>query len=305
MICGASKKLRIAIIGGCQVSGLGAAVRQLLPEAEVKSWHVGVHPKDSDDDLLVKLRGFDAVISQISDWDTHVALRITRLRDMRLPVIYLPVLVFSGFHPDCTYLRGPSGLIAGLGSDYHSTIVAAAFVLGVSEKRVPELFNSYIFAELGYFEVFEVAKEALISNFEKEGFNLRPYFDCWLKVVGKFMYTINHPHIFALATLSTLVLKMAGYIDASVLTPTGIDDYLSTHTIWPLYPSLAKRLNILGETTFMRQEYGLAVDQSRLMTLQEYTSGIYRLYENLPAQYLRTVDVIKVCERLELLGLRA
>jgi hypothetical protein len=67
MTDGSFKRLRVAVIGSCQVVGLAAAAQHLLPGADVKSWHVGVHPKDSDEDLLALLPGFDTVISQISD----------------------------------------------------------------------------------------------------------------------------------------------------------------------------------------------------------------------------------------------
>ena len=198
-----STPLRIAIIGGCQVVGLSAAAKVLLPDAEASSWHVGVHPSTSDDDLLELLPNFDVVISQLSDWDDHVSLRVSRLRERRLPLIYVPVIAFPGFHPDITYIRGPGGLVPGFKSDYHSIIIASAFVLGLPSRRVPGLFNAFVFSTLGYFDAFDEAKVALFDVFARENFDIRPIFDMWLQRVGQFMYTINHPHILVLSPCAT------------------------------------------------------------------------------------------------------
>jgi hypothetical protein len=292
------KQLRVAVIGGCQITGLTATARLLLPGADVKGWHVGVHPKDSDDDLLTQLPGFDLVISQLSDRDEHVPLRVTRLRERGLPVIYLPVMVFPGFHPDITHVHKSGGLVPGLATNYHSLIVAAAFTLGLPQARVPGLFNTFVFSELGYFEIFEAAKTALFTEFDKAGYDLRPPFALWLTQVGQFMYTVNHPHIVVLATMCRLALARAGHLDAATPLPADIDDYLATHFIWPTYPALARRIGLPGSTTFLVNSYGLADGQTRELTLAEYVSACYRQYGGLETDALRVGDVAKACDRL-------
>jgi hypothetical protein len=293
------KRPRIAIIGSCQVVGLAAATRRLLPGAEVKAWHIGVHPKDSDEDILALLPGFDLVLSQIPDWDEHVSLRFSRLREHGLNAVYLPVLTFPGFHPDITYIRAPDGSMRhGLGTDYHSLIVASAFVLGLPEQRIPSLFNSYVFAELGYFEVFEAAKKALLNNFRNAGYDLGLLFDMWIRQVGQFMYTINHPHILVLATLCRVVLARANLVDVMTPMPENIDDSLAAHFIWPTYPSLAKRIGLSGSTTFLVIAHGLAEGQARELPLTDYITGCYRKYSRLQKDTLRVGDVAKACDRL-------
>lgn len=289
---------RVAIIGGCQIVGLAAAAQRLLPDADVRAWHVGVHPNDSDEELLALLSGFDVVISQLSDWDDHVPLRITRLRERGLPVVHLPVVVFPGFHPDITYLRLPDALLLGPMSDYHSIIAATAFALGLPEARVPALFNRFIFSELGYFEVFEAAKQAMFANFDTEGFDVRPLFDLWMKQVGQFMYTINHPHILVLASLCHMALARAGRLDPAVALPDDIDDNLAAHFTWPTYPALAKAIGFTGSTTFLRGIHGLPEGQPREWPLAEYIAAAYQLYSGLGGDALRVGDVASACERL-------
>ena len=295
---GTFKRLRVAIVGGCQVVGLAATARRLLPEAEVVAWHVGVNPKDSDGDLLALLAGFDTVISQLSDRDEHIPLRITRLREQGLPLVYLPVMVFPGFHPDITYITGPGGLVHGPMVDYHSVIAAAAFTLGLPESRTAELFNAFIFAELGYFDVFAAAKTALFANFIQEGFDLGPLFDLWMGQVGQFMYTVNHPHILVLATLCRLALARGGYLDPMACLPNDIDDNLAEHFRWPAYPALARRIGVPGSNTFLRALHGLAPGQTRELPLTEYISVCFRLYESIGKEALQVRNILTASERL-------
>jgi hypothetical protein len=293
------KQLRVAIVGSCQVVGLAAAAKRLLPGAEVKTWHVGVHPIDSDEKLLEVLPTFDLVISQISDRDGHIPLRITRLRDLGLPVVYLPVMAFPGFHPDITYIQGPGGgLLQGLAADYHSVIVASAFTLGLPEDRIPGLFNAYIFSGLGYFEVFDAAKAALFANFLEEGIELAPMFDSWFRQLGQFMYTINHPHVMVLTDLCRLALARAGYIDSGVPSPADVDDYLATHIVWPIYPALGKRIGLSGSTMLLRKLSGPADSAARELPLVDFISGCFEIYCGYPKDALRQGAVAIACDRL-------
>jgi hypothetical protein len=301
MIGGNFENPRIAIIGSCQVAGLAAAARAFLPGAEVAFWHVGVHPKDSDDELLVLLPQFDIVISQLSDWDGHTALRITKLRERGLPVFYLPVIVFPGFHPDMTYLHTPNGLVNGIDSDYHSIITASAFALDLPQWRVPDLFNAYVFAELGYFEVFDASKTALIANFSEAGIDLHPLLDRWLTQVGQFMYTINHPGILPLTMLCRLILAQAGCIDPDAPLPETVDDYLASQIVWPTHPALARRIGIQGDQTFLRRTYGLPEGQGRQLSLVDFVAASYRIYEGLDSETRSacfTGVIATACERL-------
>jgi len=296
------KPFRVAIVGSCQVTGLADATRRFLPSAETKTWHLGVHPKESDEEILAQLQGYDLIISQTPDWDPHAPLRIGSLLERGLKAVYQPVIAFAGFHPDTIYIRNPGGsMVQGLGTEYHSLIVAAAFALGVPESRVPALFNSFVFSDLGYFEVFEAAKTALMKIFNRSGYDLAPLFDMWLRQVGQFMYTVNHPHILVLASLCRLVLARAGLIDPAAPIPEGITDALASHLIWPTYPPLAKRIGVTGSTTFLSNKATLPAGQPREMPLTDYVSGCYRIYEGLEKDVLRVADVAKACERLSTL----
>ena len=292
------KGLKVAIIGSCQVTGLSAAARCLLPGAQVKAWHVGVSPPDSDEELLKLLSGFDTVISQLSDWNAHIPLRISRLREMALPVVYLPTMVFPGFHPDITYIRGQEKVVPGVGSDYHSVIIAAGFALGLPEGRVAALFNAFIFDALGYFDVFDAAKSALLDAFNREGYDLRQLFDVWMRHVGQFMFTLNHPHILVTAALCRLALVRAGYLDVTAPLPEGLHDDLATHLIWPSYPPLARRIGIQGSTMFLRNAHFLAAGETRSLPLAAFISMSYEMYHRIGKDALRSNNIDVACQRL-------
>ena len=196
---------RIAIIGGCQVRGLAAATKVLVPQASVSAWHVGLHDID-DAKLFEQLGEFDLIISQVSLYAGHEQLDITRLRQADYPVVYLPTIAFTGFHPDCSYIFCESGVLKGYCSDLHSNIVVSSYLLGLSKERVSKLFNRFIFSHLGYDHAFDLSRSALFENFGREDYPIEEYFDRWARTLGTFMYTMNHPHISVMADLCALAL---------------------------------------------------------------------------------------------------
>lgn len=291
--------LRIAFVGSCQVAGLAAAARAFLPGVDTSVWHIGVHPKDSEEEIREKLEGFDLIVTMVPDSGPHELLRISRLRTEGLPAILLPTFSFTGFHPDIVYIPGADGtLVHGLGSDYHSSIAAAAFVVGLPVKRAVGLFNQYIFARLGFFEVFPASRAALIDLFQSEGYDIAPLFEHWLRVAGPFMYTINHPHIVVMTTLCKLVLERAGYVSETTPLPTGVEDYLREHFVWPVYPELARRFGVPGSLTFLRYKYALFPWQRREISLAEYVAGCYEIYEGVDRSVLASGVIGQVAERL-------
>ncbi len=292
---------RIALVGTCQVGGMASAMRALLPDAEVRPWHVAANTADGDDEILAQLPSFDLIVSQLPETSKHEALRISRLRAAGLNCMFQPPLVFGGLHPDTTYLRKPNrGVLHGFLSDYHSTIVASAYVLGVPARRVPSLFNNFVYAELGYFEVFEAARSASLDAFREAGYDLDRHFDDWLRRIGQFMYSQNHPNIEVLKTLALLVLAKAGMVDPGEATTGEVEDYLATAFIWPVYPGLAKRLGLEGSATFLRDAYGLAEGELRDLSLQDYVAGSYEIYSAHDRDHIRTgiAAVERACERL-------
>ena len=292
--------LGLRSLGGCQVSGLASVTRKVLPGAEVEAWHIGANKSGDDPKILAELKSFDVIISQLSDWDTNEQLRISRLREHGFPVTYLPTMVFRGFHPDISYIVSGDDLIQGVDGDYHSIIVAAAYSMELPETRVAGLFNSFIFAELGYFELFGAARDVLLKSFGQEGYDLHTPFDLWLQRAGQFMYTVNHPNILVLATLCGMALNKAGLSVAQDVTDLEkIDDTLASSLVWPVYPPLARRIGVAGSTNFHRGVHWLPEGSDRHMPLSSYISAAYAKYRELPIGTLRVGEVAVAYERLK------
>lgn len=307
MPCG--PPLRVAIVGWCQVASLAVAIEHFLPKAQVKAWHVGVHPPESEEQIAAQLPEYDLVISQIEDGQGTGMLAISRLRETIPKLVFLPLLVFRGFQPDCIYLHSPRrGMVKGYLGDVHSAIVAASYVLGLPEHRVPRLFNSLTFAALRHFEAFQLAREHAVDRFRKFGFDLTHRIDAWQQQYGAFMYLPMHPKLGVIQELARIVLQDSGLDGRYSGVPIAGEDPLAYSAQWPPYPDLARRLNVPGSMTFVRPIYGLEAGAARDVTLQQLIEHSYRIYREIPTDELRETvpaDVIEQLDRLLASGARS
>jgi hypothetical protein len=107
----------ISIIGGCQVSGLAAAARALLPEAIVTAWHVGVDHASSVDTVAAALDGSDLILSQFDETEARQPLRPSVIRASGLKVVAVPGFglsrIPSGHGLRATWRRKPAVLPGG------------------------------------------------------------------------------------------------------------------------------------------------------------------------------------------------
>jgi hypothetical protein len=295
---------KIAFIGGCQVVSLAAAARVLMPRAEVQAWHVGVFPVITKEALAELLSGYESVFSQLPDNDSQGPLASSRLRQRGINTLFIPTVAFPGFHPDSTYVfRQDGSVVPAALSDYHSKLVAACYLLDIPCERVPQLFNSLVFHELGYLQGFAAAKSAFLDRWSQVGFDLGAPFERWMNT-GSFMYTLNHPHIRVLAEISRLELLAAGHIsEESVLTDLP-DDPLANGFIIPVYPPLAKRLGVSGSNEFLRSAHGLPPGESRVISLNDYVAANYRYYETIDRDLLSAPTIVAAKARLHVMVAR-
>lgn len=296
MSAACSSPPRIAIIGTCQAAGLAAATRAMLPDAEVAAWHVGVHPPDSEAEIAAKLRGFSLVISQIGDGRVNSPLTPAALRAAGVTVLFQPAFVFTGFHPDITYITTPAGLFRGADSDYHSVIALAGFCLGLGVPRVCRLFNALICAELGYLDAYAAAQRELTASFARAGSDIAPLFAGWLAGGQPFMHTINHPHIRVLASLAQAALVQAGLVGPATAAPAGLADGLAQNFVWPVYPAIARQVGVAGAMTFLRRSQGAG--GAREMPLETFVERSFALYRAAGEARLRIPVVEAAITRL-------
>jgi hypothetical protein len=282
---------RVALVGSCQVIGIRAALIKMCPNADIKAWHVGASP-DTKEMIAAQLDQFDVVILQLREATRDAPLDVLRLQETRNNVYYLPTIVFNGFHPDCIYLRVQGKFFEGPMHHLQSGIIATSYALGLSEQRARRLFNSFIYASLGYFEAFDIARDLMSANFAAAGFPVDQYFDDWRNLPGGFMYTLNHPHISVLARMAHMIGVRVGLFDDTYALPNNVEDLLSTGIRWPVYPEIAHRLRMSGgDVVFWRGGNG--------HSLRDVVSRCYRIYDGFERANIRSALPARLVEGLE------
>jgi hypothetical protein len=272
--------LKLAVVGNCQVAGILAVLRVLLPDAEISGWHVGVTPVTREA-IAEDLARYDVILSNIWDGEEGGLFDLGRLKERCATVVWMVPIVFTGFHPDSTYIFRGGQPLSGVVGTYHSAIIAAAYSLGLRPERVPSLFNSLVYSRLGYFDAFATAKEEFLAMHRQHGYDVAGHFDEWMRT-GPFMYTINHPRIDALSTMATLAAIRAELVAPDTPIPHGVPDSLETHCRWPTYPEIARKIGVPGSMKFMRDSHGLAENDVREISLLEAVVRSYRVYADAP-----------------------
>ena len=239
---GVSDGPRIGVVGTCQVVGMGATFQKMWPNAKVKTWHMKPNCPDSPESIAAQLAECDLAVSQVRGPDPASPLAFPRLQEKAPRAVFVPVVVFNGFHPDCIYLKVDGVPLAGPLTLLHSGIIAGGYALGLSEARVARLFNALTYADLGYFDSFGVARDLLTASFAASGYHLATLIDGWMAREGAFMYTSNHPRICVLSALAHMAAVRAGMADPAGDIPERIDDFLAHSFLWPIYPELARKL---------------------------------------------------------------
>lgn len=294
------KGFRLAVVGGCQVVGVRRWAERLLPGVTVDAWHVNAAPSFAPEVVEPQITGHDLVICQLKEGSGGGNLEFSRLAASHRNVVFLPLFVFPGFHPDLISLStatSPPQLVQGPMSVLQSAIIAAAYHLQIPPDRVPRLFNAFVFEALGYFSVFPQARAALQKINAEDGYDLGPAVDEWLRD-GVFMYTDNHPHIRVLGTLTRMALQKAGIAIADPGNSDAPPDDLANSVQWPVYPAIARRIGVPGTQSFVRTIDTFPAGEPREMALDAFVRESYRVIAaagplDRDGRVERTADVLK------------
>lgn len=293
--------VRVAVIGGCQARGLRHWCAALLPGCQVADWHVNVSAAGAPAEIEKHLGYFNLFITQIADGSDTPSMERAALEAAFGQTVYLPLFAFPGFHPDVTpcgvtkpafrFLRGPL-------EQLQSSIVIAAYQLGIPAARVPRLFNSLVFGELGYLDAFDESRAAATAVYAESGYDISAAIDLWLRD-GAFMYTNNHPRMRVLGTLAHQALLKAGL---QPLDPGDVPephDDLAQSVRWPTYEPIARRVGVAHEPLFGRLAAAVDDDRQRWLTLQTFVDASYAEFDGLaPGDFINTDVIAGAVERL-------
>ncbi|MBX3477080.1 MAG: hypothetical protein KF910_05705 [Brevundimonas sp.] len=257
--------MRIGVLGNCQAAGLGAWLQAGSPGIET-CVHI-VNRFDFRDPAVVagvvaELAACDRVLIQnMGETQPALTALVHGARDaVGDGGLLWPVISFDGLHPDCVYVLRDDAPIDGAMGPYHSALACAAWQEGLAPARALGLFNAFAYAALGYFDAFDSAAARLLDRAGRLGFDLGSL----VTPPGVFMHTVNHPTIHALAPVAEQALDRLGL--ARVARPTPPPDTLAASAIWPVYPEIARRLDLsaaaLDLAALVAAEYA-ALDRDR------------------------------------------
>lgn len=274
--------MKIALVGNCQVVGMGEAFRTLFPKATVNAYHVR-EPSPHVDEITASLPGFDLVVSQILPSHGLPSLTIDRLREMKIARLEMfPPFVFRGFHPDSFLMIDQGRPMQSPIETFNSQILAAAFLLGLPIQRAVTLFNQFVYAKLGYEAGFHCARQALVDELDSYGYGsvVADSWDGWL-AEGAFMHTPKHPKVRVIASLATAAARRSGLLgDDAVLPVKPLPDVFDQQHAWPVYPGYAERIGVPGDMVFRAYRRAVANEADRYLDLQAFAQRSYEIFES-------------------------
>lgn len=269
--------MKIAFVGTCQAIGLAAAAARILPDATV----TGHSPLSNEEHATIAdtVRGYDFVITQFDGAGPGLPLVVPALTAAGSKAIFMPPTVFTGFHPDMSYLLVDGRPIdSGMGP-YHSQIAVAAYLLGLEPNRAMQLYNAHVFAQLGHFEAFDQAIETMIATFRVHGFRTKGIIRRLLNQRRVFMHTINHPTIDLLERLAALALEQLGVVTAPVRPTTGLHDVLGEGIVNPVFGPIARRIGVDPAERHLRPIGWTPPGETRDLSIAAYLDASYAVYE--------------------------
>lgn len=288
--------MRIAFVGTCQVVGMAAAARRMLPDAEIADCEIGA-PLDAAA-IRSRIAGFDLIVTQATVARVDMGpLAKEALESHVVSAMFVPPAVFTGFHPDISYIRGTGTAVPAGYGPYHSQIAVGAFMLGLDAERAVRLFNPHVFHRLGYFEAYSAARDRMIAIFARQDLAIAPALDEFQRRRTVFMHTINHPTIELSWRLAALALARAGLADASTPFVPDLPDDLADNIIMPVLPAIARRIGVRGTETIMRSAPDLE-NGSRDLTLADFVRASLAVYRDTDPAVFALPPQLAMAERL-------
>jgi hypothetical protein len=268
---------RFGVVGNCQAPGLAQCLERLVPGATTHVLTLTQIEAERSQAQLARwcdrLAACDVVFSTPITDPRYDRFTQSALRRSSRAYVPFPAVVFTGFHPDSTYvpaghdaLRGPMGV-------YHSALTVACHHERVPPARVPALFNAYSYATLGYFDDFEHAATELTGHAGSLGYDLARFLDGPVRPV--FMHSFNHPSIAVIAAIAEQALAIAG-IRAQAGAADDAPDALADLPAWPVYPEIGRRLGTPSSLVFQRRP-------GTRYALPEFIAASYAVYDRHPA----------------------
>lgn len=254
-------------------------LRKQFPTVDLYSYHV--QPNSVKAEIFPHLSDSDLIISQILPAHGMEEFSKEALQNIAKKVIIIPPLVFSGFHPDMIIVPYRGAPLNSPIEVYHSRIIAAAYTLGLSSVQAGNVVNTLLFTRLGYFRQFDAAREVffeMLRPYDLEDF-ARSKWDNWIAQKA-FMHTPNHPNIAMLKDFALHAVESIGLVPDAPIQGE-IEDIFDAQHGCPVYPELARRLGVKGESTFRKYRRAADNEAERYMNIHQFAKSSYQIYQSL------------------------
>ena len=271
---------KILLLGNCQARGLARLMRAMIGDAETTAIELlpaAVKRIESRDPELVKLITESDLIFVHHDGVTPQILEKSYSAHFS-KVRLIPKISFAAFHPDMDYVEDSHGchILGPLGA-YHSSIAFFCWKHKLTKTETLKLFCEKTYKTLGYFDYWALAKKVLLTEGEFTGISLERLVQKW-EQRGSWMYSLNHPKLFALVDIAKALLEREG-IEILPGVEEFVDDEMSTENVWPIYPEIAKKLGLDGHYLFKRATPSVLRDMPvPMMTLEQFIDESFKAY---------------------------
>lgn len=268
--------MKYLILANCQGNSYKAVMEALNPDIQCSFYITTEIPKLTESDY----RQYDLIFCQ-AQCKELIPEAIQGERKM----VLIPNIIFSGFHPDMTYIGDVNGsALYGPMSSYHSAICLFCYKYGLSIEACMNYFNAYAFNKFGYFDAYRMAKEVLFEECIKVGFDIEKYFYKWERQ-SPFMYSMNHPKLFVIQDVVMSIFEKLSINIVRDISAKYIEDPLQNMPVWPVYPEIANALNLpnVGSYQFSNPHGEFS--------LKQFIELSYEVYKNYSKDEINAVNV--------------
>lgn len=264
--------MKIVVVANCQGEGLAHCISAMNPGVKA-DFYITTDVERGTPTIADLLNSYDLVFAQksISEYIPE---------EFKTKVVYFPVIAFSAFHPDITYLRGKRrrGKTEAIDSSmvsYHSAITVFGYIQGFTVEQTLGFYNPYVFSRLGYTDRWNNSRELLLNAGREVDMPLNAFFAKWARREC-FMYSFNHPELIVMSDIASALMKKTGIAIINSNPSAFLHDPLQAMPIWPVYPTIADKLGFTGDYAFKRHQPHGVID---LCTFVEESYANYAYYE--------------------------
>jgi Polysaccharide biosynthesis enzyme WcbI len=257
---------RVTVTSNCQTGGITAALQVLFPEDVITPQPLA---------NLANVKAERELVRVLEKTDVWVSIGGYQLLEKyglatKVRLVRIPMIRFSGFHPDLVYARRLS-TDQWIQPYYNSAIGVWAYRNGLGAGDAVRLYNDRNFSRLGYLDHWGVSIQQLKERFDSSDLDFSEFI-LPMRREGLFMHSSNHPKVNALIRVARLAARKMGAGAEAMNRYIDINDGLN-EVVWPIYPGV-------GDSLSLPSGYDWKMGEGRwVIGLQRFLEYTFRNFE--------------------------